>query len=711
MASDADNIKNQIAQEAVMMYTGDLSGCGKILRLLDSLHDSPEKSAVTDVVNDIIITEFSNKNKQLNDLKIAVDNLMSGNNTISAASAADKKQKPHKPAEPESAEEKSAATGATETAKPFSLSDEDIELLRGFLDESADHLDSIEGNMLEWEDNQQDNDIINAIFRPFHTIKGTSGFLNLPEVTSVAHNLENLLDNIRNGEMSHSQTVADVIFEGVDILRAMLKAIDMSISENRSPFYDTNAVNRFVDKIKNVNGTKKIGELLIEKGAVNEADIDAALKDQTISDKKIGELLIEKGAVNEKSVKNALDTQKLQQSKTRKIEKFVKVGTDKLDNLMDMIGELVITQHMIVQNPSLSSSDGRLVKDVAQMKRIVATLQDVGMSMRMVAVKSVFQKMKRLVRDLSVKSNKKIEVIFEGEDTEIDRNMVDELYDPLVHIVRNSCDHGIETTEERVMRDKPETGLLKISAFRRGGDIVIEATDDGKGLDKEKILSKAIEKGLVKPGHNLTDNEIYKLIFMPGFSTAGKITNVSGRGVGMDVVKRSVERLRGRIEVKSEANIGTTVSCILPLTLAIIDGMLIKIGDQRYILPTLSVKQSLRPLVSQIHTIAGKGEVISVMNKLLPLIRLKELFGLDEGTDDPTEAMAIVVENDKIEACLMADELMGKQEVVIKNLSKMLKNVRNFAGCAILGDGTIGLILDISKIIERLKAQPLDKIA
>lgn len=702
-----NDIKNQIAQETVMMYTGDLSGCGKILRLLDLLPDSPEKTAVADIINDIVITEFANKDEQLKALKDAVDKLTGATHTSVNIEKKDKTAKNERPVAGEPDEVSSEKSKPTE----FSLSEEDAELIRDFLDESFDHIDSIEDNMLRWEAEPEDKDIINAIFRPFHTIKGTSGFLNLPDITQVAHNLENLLDDIRNDRLSYSQDIAEIIFKGVDLLRNMLKAVEKSLTENKSPVYDKPVIEKFMDEINRIKGSKKIGELLVEKENIKESDIEEALKEQKFSDKKIGELLVEKGVTDEKSIKNVLEIQKTEMGKTKKVAKFAKVDTEKLDNLMDMIGELVITQHMIVQNPTLSAADDRLLKDIAQMKRIVATLQDVGMSMRMVAVKSVFQKMKRLVRDLAKKSGKKIEVVFEGENTEMDRNMVDELYDPLVHIVRNSCDHGIETAKERKAMGKPETGLLKISAYHKGGDIVIEVTDDGRGLNKEKILAKAIERGLVKPDHNLTEKEIYNLIFMPGFSTAEKITDVSGRGVGMDVVRRSVERLRGKIEVKSETNLGTTISCILPLTLAIIDGMLIKIGNQKYILPTLSVKQSLRPKASQIHTVAGKGEVVSVMNKLLPLIRLKKLFGLDEGIDEPTEALIIVVENNGVESCLMVDDLIGKQEVVIKNLHKLLKSARNFAGCAILGDGTVGLILDISSITENLKNQQFDKIA
>ncbi len=696
--NEMENIKNQIAEEAVMMNTGDLTGCGKILRLLEKLPDSDMKTAVNDVVNNIIITEFADKDTQLNNLQSAVNNLIAG------------KTEPASESKPPETKKETVKTEEAKIDEPFSLSEEDIELLGDFLDESTEHIDSIEGNMMKWEDNPQDLEIINAIFRPFHTIKGTSGFLNLPEINRVAHNLENLLDNVRNGKLSYSDTISNLIFKGVDTLRIMLNSVRKSITEKTQPVYDDKVIDIFMDEIDAVDSgqDKKIGELLVEKGKVKVDDVENALKSQITSDKKIGELLVEKGRIDKQTLQEAVDVQK-QAADLRamsKIAKFVKVDTEKLDNLMDMIGELVINQHMIVQNPNVTAiKDSRLIKDVAQLKRIVATLQNVGMSMRMVELKPLFQKMKRLVRDLAKKTGKKIDIVFEGEETEMDRNMVEEMYDPLVHIVRNSCDHGIGMPDERVMNDKPETGLLKISAFHKGSSIVIQITDDGRGMNREQILKKAIEKGLVEEGHLLTDNEIYKLIFMPGFSTAAKITNISGRGVGLDVVKKSVEKLRGKIEVESKVGAGTTVSCILPLTLAIIDGMLIKVGDQKYILPTLSVRQSLRPLASQIHAIAGKGEVVSVMDKLLPLIRLKELFNLKKGSDDPTNALVIVVENDGTDVCLMVDELIGKQEVVIKNLGRLLGDIRGIAGCAILGDGTVGLILDASDIVSETGGQ------
>jgi two-component system chemotaxis sensor kinase CheA len=320
--------------------------------------------------------------------------------------------------------------------------------------------------------------------------------------------------------------------------------------------------------------------------------------------------------------------------------------------------------------------------------------------MRLVPIGATFQKMNRIVRDLARKSGKEINLILEGQNAEIDRNMVEELYDPLVHMIRNSCDHGIKTPDERTEKGKPATGTILLKAEHTGGKIVITIKDDGDGLNRDAILKKAREKGLVQEDEHPDNKIIDNMILMPGFSTAQKITDVSGRGVGMDVVKKTIEKLRGTVEIESKEGEGTTFTIKLPLTTAIIDGMLVQVGEQTYIIPTLSVRQVVRPETKEINKVIGKGETANIRGSLLPLKRLHDFFGVKNAIEDPHDAVLIVVEDNGREVALQADSLLGKQEVVIKNLGEKFKDLEGIAGGAILGNGRIALILDIHGIVR-----------
>jgi two-component system chemotaxis sensor kinase CheA len=308
--------------------------------------------------------------------------------------------------------------------------------------------------------------------------------------------------------------------------------------------------------------------------------------------------------------------------------------------------------------------------------------------------------MSRLIRDLAKGIGKSVSVEMDGEDTEIDRNMVDEIYNPLVHLVRNAVDHGLETPEERLRDRKAEKGLIRLKAYHRGGNIIIEIADDGRGLNREKIIAKAVKSGLIPSGDDLTDPEVFRLILLPGLSTAEKVTDVSGRGVGMDVVKQAVEKLRGKIEIESHPGEGTRFITSFPLTLAIIDGMIVQVGPERYILPTTAIRQALRASREAFTNAVGRGEMINAMGRLLPLVRLNELFGIQESIHDPLEAIMVLTEGEGRSKCLMVDEILGKTEVVIKSLGEGMKNLKGISGGAILGDGQIGLILDVEGIFE-----------
>ncbi len=322
------------------------------------------------------------------------------------------------------------------------------------------------------------------------------------------------------------------------------------------------------------------------------------------------------------------------------------------------------------------------------------------MSMRMVPVQGVFQKMARLARDLSRQAGKPVDFVTSGEETELDRTVVDKIADPLVHMVRNAIDHGIEPSEARLQAGKRPTGRVELRAFHQAGNIVIEMEDDGRGLDKDRILKKALEQGLVEAGQELTEEEVFKLIFHPGLSTAEKVTSISGRGVGMDVVKKNIESLRGRVEISSTPGQGTTFTIRLPLTLAVIDGQVVRIGENRYIVPINSIIRSLRPTRQQLSTVQGRGEMILERGALLPLVRLHRLFGVVPATEDPTASLIVIVEADGQKCCLLVDDLLGQQQVVIKSLGEALGQVPGVSGGAIMGDGRVTLILDVPGLVE-----------
>ena len=616
-----------------------------------------------------------------------------------------------------SLEEETPAPPPEETPEEAFSVAQDLELYRDFISEGLEHLDTIEVNLINLEQAPGDKETINAIFRPFHTLKGVSGFLNLKDIHRFSHGVESLLDNARNEKLAINQPMVDFILEAVDLLKKMIFDLRANIESGKIGHGEFDLAPYFekiewlqqggaespakLPSMEEVVVPPRMGELLTSKGLITPGDIQEALKVQSeqASGKKLGEILVATEKIKPKQVIEALRDQKKIAGEFS--ETTVKVDTHKLDNLVDMVGELVIAETLVQQNPILASlNDPKLSRDFAQLKRITTELQKISMSLRMIPIRQTFQKMIRLVRDLARKSEKQVELNMFGEETEIDRNMVEALYDPLVHMIRNSVDHGIEATAKRREAGKSDAGQLVLQAFQKGGNIVIEIEDDGQGLNRDRILAKARERGLIPDDAQLSNHLIDNLIFEPGFSTAEKVTDVSGRGVGMDVVKRAIEKLKGRVEVFSEEGKGCRFSIRVPLTLAIMDGIIVRIGPERYIIPTVSIKETFRPLNSDISTVQTRGEVVNVRNMLLPLIRLYQMLGVVPQRQDPWEALVVVVENEGHQRCLMVDELVGKQEVVIKTLGEKFKKVRGVAGGAIMGDGRVGLILDINGIFE-----------
>ncbi|WP_299979108.1 chemotaxis protein CheW [Desulfobacula sp.] len=582
---------------------------------------------------------------------------------------------------------------------------QDDSLLRDFIVEGLEYIDEIEVNLLNLEQEPENLDCVNAIFRPFHSIKGVAGFLNLETVCDFAHILENLLDRIRNKELSVTSRLIDIILDGADALKALIIELKENMEGNPGePLeIDLPALKKRIENVEqdvsDAVEVKRLGEILVEDGAITEENLEQGLEvaQELTPPKKIGESLISEGKVTPKQVSQALRKQTKQVADTA----VIRVNIKKLDDLIDMVGELVITQAMIRQNSFiLSNSDIRLSRDVSRLSSITSELQRTSTSLRMVPIKQTFQRTSRLIRDLSRDTGKQVGVVTEGEDTEIDRNMVEEIYNPLVHMVRNAVDHGIDSSEERIKAGKPEKGLIQLKAFHRGGNVVIEISDDGKGLDRDVILKKAVEKKLIDSSQDLSDQDIYKLIFLPGFSTAAKVTDISGRGVGMDVVKQAVVKLRGKIEIDSTINKGSTFSLGFPLTMAIIDGMIVRVGTERYIIPTTAIRQLLRPVKKSYNNIIGKGETINVMGNLLQLVRLYKIFDIEPEHKNPWDAIVVVVECENSSKTLMVDEILGEEEVVIKSLGESLKNSKGVSGGAIMGDGNVGLILDPEGLFE-----------
>ncbi|NLN40010.1 MAG: chemotaxis protein CheA [Smithella sp.] len=610
----------------------------------------------------------------------------------------------------EAASPQEDARARTDAQDPATRDEEKIEiqdeaLTRDFITEGLEYIEEIEINILNLENDPENKDYINAIFRPFHSIKGVASFLNLEKIRSLSHDLESLLDRARNGEISVTSSLIDVVLDGADALKTMIRQLRDVLEGKASTTTDLD-IPALIARVKKIEegfdvdaGAKKIGEILVDDGVISEEKLNQVLseKEAGMSSKKLGEALIGEKIVKPKQVSQALRKQVDRVADMATI----RVDTVKLDDLIDMVGELVITQSMISQGmKNQQNVDKRLTRDISQFFRITSALQRISTSLRMIPIRQTFQRMSRLVRDLAKNAGKQVSVELVGEDTEVDRNMIDEIYNPLVHMIRNSVDHGLEMPEERIKAGKPERGLITLKAYHRGGNIVIEIADDGRGLDRRKILDKAFRVGLAHSDEGLSDQEIYKMIFMPGLSTAGKVTDVSGRGVGMDVVKRAVEKLRGKIEIESAVGEGTRFITRFPLTLAIIDGMIVKSGPEHYILPTISILQALRPPRDAYNSVVGKGETINAMGRLMPLIRLYDMFGLEPEFKDPWEAIVVVVDSERGARCLMVDKIIGKAEVVVKSLGEGLKNIKGLAGGAILGDGRVGLIVDTEGLFE-----------
>lgn len=567
---------------------------------------------------------------------------------------------------------------------------ENRELLGEFHAEGLDHLDQIEAALLALDAAPNDRDALNGLFRSFHTIKGVSGFLHLTPMHKLTHEVESLLDLARTDKLQLTPAIITEILNSRDAIQEMMGQITLALERGQLP-------NKAVPVGHLIAAVRRLAVGDASKPSAATAPVQAAPQATPDSSSAPVAASSTPDAPAAAPAAQAAPAAAAEAGRpaTTTSSSSVRVNTEKLDSLVDVVGELVIVQSQLMESAKgLDAGGTSLARNLAQFGRITKELQHTAMSLRMVPIKPTFQRMERLVRDLSRDFGKQVLFETRGDETEIDRTVAEEIVDPLVHMVRNSLDHGLEGPADRKAAGKNEQGRLRLAAYHEGSNLVIELIDDGRGINKTRVLEKARSQGLVAEGITPPADVILNMIFLPGFSTAAKVTAVSGRGVGMDVVRRNIERLRGQIQIETVEGQGTTFRIRLPLTTAIIDGLLVRVGEDRFILPTITVQVALKPTQEMLTTIQGRGEVIDHRGKILPLHRLHRRFEIDGAEEDPTKGIVVMIEVGSKMYALLVDELLNKQEVVIKNLGAFLQDRPGVAGGAILGDGTIALILD-----------------
>jgi len=582
------------------------------------------------------------------------------------------------------------------------------EMLQSFIQESDELLDAVEQCFLALEKAPDNKENLDTAFRSIHSFKGNCGFMGYADLEHLSHSIETVLDCMKAGTLAPSAQSVGILMRSMDSLHSAIA--DLSHGGAGA----IKGCGLMVDLIESLIGEAtsapkklRLGEILVARGAVTAEAVEDAL---SMQNKPIGEILVNMGAASRDAVDAALDEQGKQAGK-KIVRRDIRVDLDKLDLLMDLVGEMVIAQMMVIHNPDLRGHElENFEKACHHLQRISTDLQDVALAIRMVPLSGSFRKMIRLVHDLSQKSGKKVRLELKGEETEVDKTVIEHISDPLVHIIRNAIDHGIEPAERRAAAGKEETGTILLEARHDGGEVVILISDDGAGLSRERILRKAVERGLVKGSpESLRDEEVFDLIFEPGFSTAEVVTDVSGRGVGMDVVRRNLEKIKGRVEIKSTPGKGTTFVLRIPLTLAIIEGMLVRVGTARYIIPLLAILESFRPEPQHITTLPEGKEVVRVRNELYPVVRLHELYAVVPDYERLHEGILVILENQGERVCVFLDEVVGQIQTVIKGLPDYMGDVQGLSGCSIMGDGEVCLILDVGSLIKKSEAHRASK--
>ncbi len=624
------------------------------------------------------------------------------------------------------------------------------EILEDFLIEAFELIEQLDQDLVELENNPEDLELLNSIFRVAHTIKGSSSFLNLDTLTALTHHMEDVLNKARKGELVLTPVIMDTVLESIDLMKALLFSVrDTGSDENADINIDPickklDAISKG-EEIENVEETAeekpKESEAVEEKPQEPEEEMDMSDMSDEEVEAEIERLLQEKREekkkkknskpkespkeeskespkeepkVVKKATKPAKTTQKatpVKKSGGSTLEQTIRVEVKRLDHLMNLIGELVLGKNRLLKiydDVEERYEGEKFLEELNQVVSSVSTvttdLQIAVMKTRMLPIAKVFNKFPRMVRDLSRELHKNIDLKISGEETELDKSIIEEIGDPLVHIIRNSCDHGIEDAETRLQAGKPEHGTIELKAYNEGNAIVIEIVDDGKGLDPDMLIQKSLEKGLIteREADNLSEKEVFGLIFKPGFSTAAAVTNVSGRGVGMDVVKTNIEKLNGIIDIDSQVGRGTIIKLKIPLTLAIIQALLVGAQEEYFAVPLSSVLETVRVPAEEIYSIEGK-DVLRLRDEILPLVRLSDVFGIEEVFDSGENLYIVVIALADSKLGVVVDTLVGQEEIVIKSLGDYLQGIQGIAGATIRGDGRVTLIVDVGALMELAK--------
>lgn len=619
------------------------------------------------------------------------------------------------------------------------------DILEDFLIEAFELVDQIDQDLVELENNPEDLELLNRIFRVAHTVKGSSSFLNFDILTRLTHHMEDVLNKARRSELTITPEIMDVILESVDMMKALLEGIKESGTDTECGIEIDDICNKFdaisQGKSPAETAAEEAAEQAAEEAAAEEEKKEAEpepdyanMTDEEV-EAEIARLLEEKQREKEakKAKKEAEEKAKKAKAEAAKKmtvtksegtkkpvgstpEQTIRVEVKRLDHLMNLIGELVLGKNRLLKiyDDVEERYEGEkfleeLNQVVSAVSLVTTDLQIAVMKTRMLPVSKVFNKFPRLVRDLSRELNKEIELVTSGEDTELDKSIVEEIGDPLVHMIRNSCDHGIETPEERVAKGKPPKGTVKLKAYNEGNQIVIAIEDDGAGMDPEFLKKKAIEKGVIteREAQQLSDKEAYALIFRPGFSTAAKVTGVSGRGVGMDVVKTNIEKLNGIIDIDSEQGKGSVFKLKIPLTLAIMQSLLVSVQEEFFAIPLASVLETVRISIEEIYTIEGKN-VLRLRNEILSLVRLSDMFGVDQVLESGEHVYVVIIGLAETKLGIIVDGLVGQEEIVIKSMGDYLQGIDGIAGATIRGDGGVTLITDVAAMMRLAKEINVD---
>jgi two-component system, chemotaxis family, sensor kinase CheA len=575
------------------------------------------------------------------------------------------------------------------------------EIIAEFLVESHENLDQLDSDLVALEQDPTSRQLLGSVFRTIHTIKGTTGFLGFGHLEALTHAGESLLSRLRDGELALTPEITDALLRTVDAVRALLAAIEATGQEGEPDHAEL-----ITTLTRLQQGGTALGEVIVEHGAASPEDVTLAMTAQDVGDARpIGEILVGQGATTPAEVSLALEVQEERRSVA---DGSIRVDVERLDALMRLVGELVLTRNQSVAHAA-AARDATLLHASARLNLITSELQAVVLQMRMQPIDHVWNKLPRVVRDLGATCGKTVRLEMEGRETELDKTILEAVKDPLTHLVRNAVDHGIEPPEQRRASGKDEQGLLLLRAFHEGGQVNIEVHDDGAGMDPRRIAAKALERGLIDDEQlaRMSDRELTNLIFLPGFSTAAAVTNVSGRGVGMDVVKSNLEKIGGAIDVSSVPGAGTTVHVTIPLTLAIIPALTVLCAGDRYAIPTVNLAQLVRVEGGRgragIERISGTP-VYRLRGKLLPLVYLDRELGV-AGADrgDRDAELVVVLHAEDRRFGLVVDDILDTQEIVVKPLSAQLESVPLYAGATILGDGSAALILDVLALAQRAR--------